>query len=44
MYSLLFRDWTDVPQLKVRGEEKTGSGLKVELENAVNSLTGKNDN
>lgn len=33
-----------MPQLKVRGEEKTGSGLKVELENAVNSLTGKNDN
>ncbi len=44
MYSLLFRDWTEVPQLMVRGDEKTGrSGLKVELENAVNSVTGKND-
>lgn len=41
--SLVLRGWTEVTQLKAR--EKAGrDGLKVELENAVNSAKGKKDN
>lgn len=43
--SLVLRGWTEVTQLKARGGEKAGrDGLKVELENAVNSAKGKKDN